>query len=112
MDILFKTTKLRKTCNSLKSATRAWGSMGARKLLLRLVEMQRAHDLAELMTLPQARCHALTENLRGIYSVDLDHPYRLLFKPANDPLPRDDSRQVDTSRVTAVLILEREDTHG
>jgi len=112
MDILFKTTKLRKTCNSRKSATGAWGAVGARKLLLRLVEMHRAHDLTELMTLPHARCHPLTKDRKGTYAVDLDHPYRLIFGPANNPLPLKGTGELDTSRVTAVRILERTDYHG
>ena len=45
-------------------------------------------------------------------SVDLDGPYRLLFKPANTPVPLREDGGLDWSRVTAITILGITDTHG
>jgi hypothetical protein len=62
---------------------------------------------------PPARCHALTEGQRsGQLSVDLDHPYRLIFIPDHDPIPMLDDGGLDCSQVTAIKILGVEDTHG
>ncbi|MFP4441147.1 MAG: hypothetical protein ACLFVO_28250 [Chloroflexaceae bacterium] len=44
--------------------------------------------------------------------MDLDHPYRLLFVPANDPIPRKDDGGLDWASITAIEIIEVEDTHG
>ena len=44
-------------------------------------------------------------------SVDLDHPYRLIFTPAHDPVPRLEDGGLDWSQVTAITILGVEDTH-
>jgi hypothetical protein len=41
----------------------------------------------------------------------LDHPYRLIFIPADDPIPTKDDGGLDWSKVTAVEILEIADTH-
>ena len=44
------------------------------------------------------------------FSVDLDHPYRLIFEP-EEPIPRKDDGGIDWSQVTTVVILGVEDTH-
>jgi proteic killer suppression protein len=43
--------------------------------------------------------------------VDLDHPYRLLFIPANDPLPEREDGGLDWSQVAEVEIIGVVDTH-
>jgi proteic killer suppression protein len=53
----------------------------------------------------------LTGNLKGHFSVDLAHPYRLLFVPANDPVPRDVQGGIDRNTVTEIEIVGIEDTH-
>jgi len=50
--------------------------------------------------------------MKGKYSVDLKHPYRLIFAPAHDPLPELPNGGLDCRRVTIVKILGKEDTHG
>lgn len=44
-------------------------------------------------------------------SLDLDHPYRLIFEPANEPIPTKPDGGLDWNKVTAVRILGVEDTH-
>jgi proteic killer suppression protein len=58
------------------------------------------------------RCHELTNNLKGKLSVDLDHPYRLLFRPTNVPLPMRAQGGLDWSQITSIEIVEIKDTHG
>jgi proteic killer suppression protein len=48
----------------------------------------------------------------GQLSLDLEHPYRLIFEPATDPLPTKLDGGLDWSEVRAVRILEIDDTHG
>jgi proteic killer suppression protein len=81
-------------------------------ILLRLDELYAAESLETLRFLPQARCHELKGNHEGKLSVDLDHPYRLLFKPANNPVPLKPDKGLDWSGVTEIEILGVEDTHG
>ena len=61
--------------------------------------------------MPPARCHALTGNRSGQLSVDLEHPYRLLFIPAHDPVPTRADGGLDWRLVTEIEILEIVDTH-
>ena len=38
----------------------------------------------------------------GQFSVDIEHPYRLLFIPANDPVPRNENGGIDREKVTEI----------
>jgi plasmid maintenance system killer protein len=78
----------------------------------RLDEIRDANSLAVLKTLPQARCHPLKGDLEGRWAVDLEHPHRLTFEPAHDPLPVRDDGSLDVDRVTAIRIIGVEDYHG
>ena len=112
MDILFKTRKLKKQCNSFALLVRAYGSRCAKLIRRRLDELVAADSLETLRYLPQARCHELKGKYAGNLSVDLEHPYRLLFRPANEPIPQKPNGGLDWAGVTAIEIIGVEDTHG
>lgn len=112
MIIQFRTAKLKKICNDFKLSQRELGPVCAKKLRTRLDELDAAECLDHLKYLPQARCHELKGDLKGILSVDLEHPYRLLFKPAHNPIPKKSDGGLDWKEVKAIIILEVEDTHG
>lgn len=77
----------------------------------RLMELRAASNLSEIPKTPPPRCHELTGNLKGVLSVDLDHPWRLLFVPAHNPVPKRKDGGLDWERVTAIEIIEIKDTH-
>jgi hypothetical protein len=54
----------------------------------------------------------LTGKRKGVLSVDLDGPYRLIIQPMNIPLPQQPEGGLDWHRITAIKILGIEDTHG
>ena len=112
MDIVFKNTKLKKICSQSDLAKRKWGTQTGRRLMRRLDEMRAADNLAVLMTLPQARCHELKGSRRRQFSVDLEHPYRLIFEPADSTIPMRPDGSPDLQQISAVRILGVEDTHG
>jgi len=87
------------------------GVKGGEKLQQRLMELKAAQNLGDISRLPPARCHELTGNRSGQLSVDLDHPYRLLFVVANAPSPTREDRGLDWDRVTEIEIIEIADTH-
>ncbi len=110
MEIYYDTQKLRKSCNDSKEATKQWGYRMAETLVLRQNELRAATNLSDLTFFDPCRLHELTGNLRGIFSVDLVHPYRLLFKP-NDPVPHRLDGGIDRKSVTEIVIVGVEDTH-
>ena len=67
--------------------------------------------LEDLRNLPQARCHELTGDYRGMLAVDLEQPKRLIFQPDHNPRPEKDDGGLDWEQVTAVVILAIADYH-
>lgn len=68
--------------------------------------------MEDISRLPPARCHELTGDRKGQLSVDVTHPYRLVFQPDHDPVPRRPDGGLDWTTVAKVLVLEVVDTHG
>jgi plasmid maintenance system killer protein len=112
MNIIFKTKKFAKECNDYKLLQIHQGPQRAKLIRRRLDELKAANVLDEIKTLPQARCHELTGDRSGQISVDLDHPYRLLFRPGNNPIPLKPDGGLDWTKVTQIEILGVEDTHA
>jgi len=111
MIICFKTKKLQDICSNRKVAEKKLGHKMAGKLLQRLMELSAADTLHDVSYLPPARCHELAGDRAGQLSVDLEHPYRLLFKVANTPIPRKADGGLDWSVVTEIEIIDIVDTH-
>jgi proteic killer suppression protein len=88
---------------------RKYGTVRAKKLQLRLKTLRSAEALADLRSLP-GRCHELRGDLAGHLSLDLDHPYRLLFRPAEVTLPGPGGG-LDWSAIRSVVVVGIADTH-
>jgi len=112
VDILFQDQKLAKVCNSESQLVRKYGQECAKLLRRRLDEFRAADNLNVLRSLPQARCHELKGNREGTLAVDLKHPYRLIFEPANNPIPRKPDGGLDWTGITTIRVLTVEDYHG
>ena len=111
MVIYFKTKKLQKICNNTNEAIKKLGPKMARKLQQRLMELKAASCLADISKMPPPRCHQLSGNRNEQLSVDLEHPYRLLFIPANNPIPVTQGGGLEWASVTEIEIVEIADTH-
>lgn len=105
MNILFKTNRLRKTCESIAEAKIAYGSDQAYRLILRITQLQAADDLEDIGRLPQVRLHRLKGSRKNQFAIDLIHPYRLVFGPVNE-FDINDHRSIKSIR-----ILEVKDYH-
>ena len=111
VDIDFRTSGLRKELCEEKKLRKVHGPRRADLIKRRLGEIEAAPTLAVLRTVPGPRCHELKGNRKGQLSVDLDHPYRLIFVPNHDPTPQLEAGGLDWTQVTAVRIEEVADTH-
>ncbi|MUG97170.1 killer suppression protein [Scytonema sp. UIC 10036] len=110
MDILFKNKKLEKEFNDQRLLEKNHGTDRAKRIRRRLDDLYDANVLEDMRNLP-GRCHELLHDRAGQLSLDLDHPYRLIFEPANEPIPTKPDGGIDWTEVTAVRILGVEDTH-
>ncbi|MHC4401187.1 MAG: type II toxin-antitoxin system RelE/ParE family toxin [Planctomycetota bacterium] len=110
MEISFATSKLAKLCNSEKRLRGAYGPRMAAVIRRRLMDLDAAETLASMKELP-GRCHQLTENLDGLFAIDLVHPNRLVFVPDHDPVPELRGGGVDWSKVTKIEVAGIGDYH-
>jgi toxin HigB-1 len=108
VDVFFGDEWLADVCGSEREMRRAFGLVRAKRLGVRLQQLRVAETLADIR-LVTTRCHELTGDLRGYIALDLDGPYRLLFRPLDgfgQPV-----RAQDWSVVWAVLIDRIENYH-
>ncbi|MBT3178366.1 MAG: killer suppression protein [Desulfobacula sp.] len=111
MDIFFRTKKLQKICSTRKVAIKELGANGGSKLMQRMAELNAANSLEDISHLPPHRLHELTGERKGQFSVDLKHPFRLLFIPINEPLPQKEDGGLDKTKIDEIQIIDIEDTH-
>ena len=114
MQITFKTTKLRKSFDDDRKMDATYGTLQAKRIRLRMAELAAAVTLGDFWPPYETpgRYHELTGNRKGQLSADLDHPYRLIFEPDHDPIPKRPGGGLDWFQVNSVKIIEVEDTHG
>ncbi len=110
MEILFEDQDFAEVCNSDKSLVRKYNRQRARLIRRRLDDLGAAPNLSVMRSLP-GRCHELKGDRAGQLSIDLDGPYRLIFRPADLPAPFKPDGGLDWAQVTAVTIVEVVDTH-
>jgi len=115
MDIYVSDDKLRWAVEDEAACKRRYGRDMAKKLALRLAAFKAADSLADFWP-PKSgpeRCHELKGDRAGVFSVDLKHPYRLLFRAIETVRPADRSEEQQRWKaITSIEILAIEDTHG
>lgn len=97
--------------NDLKRLRHKYGARCAEKIEARLAQINAAATLDVLCRLPQARCHQLVGNRREQFSLDLEHPLRLIVRVADSPVPRLNDGGIDRSRVQRLAFIEITNTH-
>ena len=110
MNIQFRDKDFQNECNNNKLLIKHHGTIRARKIRQRLDELVAAENLDAMKSLP-GRCHELKKNRRGQLSLDLDHPWRLIFVPADQPPALKTDSGIDWNNVRMIEIIGVEDTH-
>lgn len=80
MDITYKNKRIEKVCTHAKTAERTYGREMAEKIHQRIDETSAADTVEMMIQFHIGRCHALSQNRKGQYAMDLVHPYRLVFE--------------------------------
>ena len=111
MEISFRNRKHAKVFSSERTLRREYRARAARIIMIRLAVLLDAETLSEVPATPPDRMHQLTGNRDEQYAVYLVHPYRLVFVPAHDPLPRKEDGGIDLEQVTAITVMEVVDYH-
>ncbi len=111
MDVCFANAKLQKLCNSATKLRGQYGPRMGKLIQQRLAELADAETLDDMRLVVGARCHELTQNLKGLLAVDLVHPDRLAFSPFDDPVPRKPDGGLDWKQVRSIEVVGIGDYH-
>lgn len=110
MDITFGDNKLNKYANSDREGQKKLGDKRFKLYKKRLDQIKAAKTLEDLRHAP-GRFHELKENKKGQWACDLDHPYRLIFTPQENPIPTDDDGKYIWVEISGVEIIKIENYH-
>ena len=111
MEISFASRKLKKVFDSDRSLSKEFGAQMVKKIRVQMAILESAESLDRVPNVPPPRRHELSGKRQGQFAVDLKHPHRLIFEPANEPVPRKDDGGIDLAKVTRIKILEVLDYH-
>jgi plasmid maintenance system killer protein len=115
MEIFASDSKLRSALEDKKVRQKVFGTDTAKKLAVRVTALEAADSLADFWP-PNSgpeRCHELLGKLAGTFSIDLNQPFRLLFRPVeSNPPPDRSDEQARWESIKAIEIVAIEDTHG
>lgn len=110
MEVFFETEKLAKQLGQERSRVRAFGQEGAKRIAMRLQQLNAARTLEAMKALP-GRCHELTGGLRGHLAVDVHQPFRLIFRPTDNPGPTKDDGGLDWAAVESITVTDIRNYH-
>jgi proteic killer suppression protein len=105
---VFGDDALKKLCSTERLQTKQLGADCAKKLRGRLSDLAAAPNV---FALPAGKPHPLKGARNGQYAVRLAGGYRLVFEPANVPVPQRPDSSIDWERVTEVRIVYIGDYH-
>lgn len=86
MKVTYRTKRLKKICTDAKTTERYYGRIMAERIHLRIDQIHAADTVEMLIQSRIGRCHPLTQNRKGQFSMDLVHPYRLVFEKNGDEI--------------------------
>ncbi|WP_373060449.1 type II toxin-antitoxin system RelE/ParE family toxin [Zunongwangia sp. H14] len=110
MEIEFLDKKLEQCANKDKIGNKKLGAIRFKKYKKRLDQLKASKTLEDVRFQP-GNFHELREDRKGQWACDLDQPYRLIFKPKEDPIPTDEDGKYIWVEILGVEIIEIEDYH-
>ena len=110
MDIKFSQSKLRKLANDVRKCQKEFGVKKSTLFFKRLTDLREADTLEDIRNLP-GRYHELVGDRKGQWACYLDHPYRLIFTPQENPIPVNQSGQYIWIEIVSIEIVEIVDYH-
>jgi toxin HigB-1 len=110
MEITITYKKLAKVAEDFRKLKKEFGEKQGTLIAKRLNDLQAATSLEDVRNLP-GRYHELRQNRKGQWACDLDHPYRLIFIPHEDPIPQDEDGKFIWLEILGVEIIDIVDYH-
>lgn len=111
MKITFDDKKLAKLALDPNKCQKELGQVRAKLFNKRLGDLYNALTLEDVRNLP-GRYHELIGTRKGQWACDLDHPFRLIFEPHENPIPTDDDGKYIWLKIKGIEVIEIIDYHG
>ena|SRR5690625_1775087 len=110
MKIKYKTRKLEKSLTSDKGLAKDYGKL-AKKIKQRRQQLESAEHLGVIAKLPALRLHPHKGQNKGMWSIDIQNNWRILFLIGNEPIPTLEDGGVNIEQVTIIEITSITDPH-
>lgn len=110
MEIRYKTKKLEKSLTTDNGLLRTYGRL-AKKIKQRMQQLKSAENLETIQQLSVLRLHSYKGKEEGIWSIDIQENWRILFRLENDPIPKLADGGVDIKAITIIKIISIMDPH-
>ncbi|HLT53928.1 MAG TPA: type II toxin-antitoxin system RelE/ParE family toxin [Flavobacteriaceae bacterium] len=110
VNITFVNNKLEAFANNDRVGLKKLGAKRFKYYKKRLDQLRASKTLEDVRFLP-GRFHELTGDRKGQWSCDLDQPYRLIFRPQENPIPIDCDGKYIWVHILGIEIIEIVDYH-
>ena len=110
MEITFEDKLLEKASSDERKCMKELGKIRGELFLIRLNTLNAATTLEDVRYMP-GHFHELTGNRKGHWACNLDQPYRLIFRPQENPVPVDENGRYIWSDIHGVIIEEITNYH-
>ena len=111
MQVTYKNKKLQKYAEDARFSVQKLGQRRSELYLQRIADLLAAETLEDVRNLP-GRYHELIGERKSQWACDLDHPYRLIFVPHEDPIPTNSDGQYIWIEIKGVEIIDIDNYHG
>lgn len=110
MEVFFKNKKLQKYAENTKFSITKLGPQRSELYMRRIGDLMAAESLEDLRHAP-GHYHDLVGDRKGQWACNLDHPYRLIFVPHEEPIPTDEGGKYIWIEIKSVIVINIEDYH-
>ena len=110
MRLSYKNKKLEACLTTDKGLTKTYGRL-AKKIKQRRLQLESADNLWVISTIKVLRLHPYHGDRQGIWSIDIQENWRMLFTIDHDPIPQLEDGGVNLKAVTIIRIESIEDPH-
>jgi len=110
MKVTISDKKLSKVAFDHRKLKKEYGEVCAKKIIKRLDDLRNATTLEDVRDFP-GRYHELKEDRKGEWACDLEHPYRMILIPHEDPIPTDEHGRYIWIEIKGVEVTEITDYH-
>jgi len=110
MELLYKSNRLEKSLTTDKGLAKSYGTL-AKKIKQRITQLKSADNLELISRFPVLRLHQYIGKNIGVWSIDIQENWRILFKINQDPIPTLENGDVDLEAITIICIKSVEDPH-